>query len=154
MSRPNSTPFAHATQVANIWTGEIAKNLRVSRHSAWSILCAVLHTLRDRLSAEQVAHLGSQLPLMVRGALFDQWRPGHKAKKIHKEAEFLGLIRRRLPPSVKVEPKSAAIAIFAVLAHHPTGGIRKIVRTLPPDIRALAQQPAPPDTDESPFDWE
>ena len=49
----------------------------------------MLHTLRDRLSAEQVAHLGSQLPLTVRGALFDQWRPGHKAEKIHKQAEFL-----------------------------------------------------------------
>lgn len=154
MSRPSHKPLAHATETGAAWIAEIAKMLRVDRQSAWSILGAVLKTLRDRLSVAQIAHLGNQLPLVVRGALYDRWTPARKQKKIHKETEFLALVRGRLPKSIKTDAKDATVAIFTVLSHHPTGEVRKIVRTLPPQIRALVPQEPPPAPADSPFDWE
>lgn len=152
MSRSHSTPIAHNVEIANIWLGEIAKKLRVNRHVAWTILGGVLHTLRDRLSPEQIAHLGNQLPLIVRGMLYDQWRPGRKTKKLHTEAEFLAVLGARLPKSVKLEMRPAARAVFGILRRHPTGAIHKILRTLPPQIRALGTDE--PAADESSLVWE
>lgn len=137
MSRAHSTPIPHNVEIANIWLGEIARKLRVNRHAAWAALCAVLHALRDRLSPEQAAHLGNQLPLIVRGVLYDQWRPGRKAKKLRTEAAFLGVVDDRLPESIPIDPRVATHAVFAILRRHPTGAIHKILRTLPPQIRAL-----------------
>lgn len=152
MSRSHSTPIAHNVELANVWLGEVMKKLRVNRHVAWTVLCGVLHALRDRLSPEQAAHLGNQLPLIVRGVLYDQWRPGRKAKKMHTEAEFLAVVSARLPKSVKIDARTATRAIFAILRRHPTGAIHKILRTLPPGIRALgADEPV---ADESSLAWE
>lgn len=152
MSRSHSTPVPHNVEIANLWLGEIAKKLRVNRHAAWTVLCAVLHALRDRLSPEQTAHLGNQLPLIVRGVLYDQWRPGRKTKKLHTEAEFLGVVDDRLPDSAPIDPRLAARAVFAILRRHPTSAIHKILRTLPPQIRALGSDDAVPD--ESSLAWE
>lgn len=154
MSRSTHKPLAHATEVGAAWIAEIARMLRVERRDAWSILCAVLQTLRDRLTVAQVAHLGNQLPLVVRGALYDRWLPARKQKKIHKKAEFLALVRGRLPRSIKVATRDATVAIFTVLSHHPTGEIRKIVRALSPGIRTLVPQEPLPAPADSPFDWE
>jgi uncharacterized protein (DUF2267 family) len=157
MTRTHTKAFAHSLEVANIWVGEIKRSLKISPAHAWSVLCAVLHTLRDRLTVEQAAHLGNQLPLIVRGAFFDQWRPAHKAKKIRREKEFLDIVRARLPASISLDAKQAVNEVFTVLAHHPAGEIQKIVKTLPPELRALTPAKAPEsrqELQESPFAWE
>lgn len=150
MSRSHSTPIAHNVELANVWLGEIMKKLRVNRHAAWAVLGGVLHTLRDRLSPEQIAHLGNQLPLIVRGMLYDQWRPGRKAKKLHTEAQFLAVLGARLPE--KLDAQRAARTVFAILRRHPTGAIHKILRTLPSEIRALGSDEVA--ADESSLAWE
>lgn len=152
MSRPHPTPIGHNVEIANVWLGEIAKKLRLNRHGAWTVLRAVLHALRNRLSPEQIAHLGNQLPLIVRGVLYDQWRPGRKAKKLHTEAEFLGVVDDQLPDSTPIDPRLATRAVFAILRRHPTSAIHKILRTLPPQIRALGSEEAV--ADESSLAWE
>lgn len=37
------------------------------RHAAYLALRATLHALRDRLTVEEVAELGAQLPMLIRG---------------------------------------------------------------------------------------
>ena len=154
MAHRKKSEFVHAVDVGNGWLAEVKRRLGVDRHTALKILGAVLHTFRDRLEANQIAHLGNQLPLIIRGLLYDQWRPGHPAKKIRKEAEFLAIVSDRMPKKVKIDVRDAVKEVFGVLAGHPTGEILKIVRTLPSEIRALAtpdKLSPPPD---SSFDWE
>lgn len=153
MTRPNSTPIPHNVELANVWLREIARRLGVNRHLAWSILSAVLRTLRDRLSPEQNAHLGNQLPLIIRGALYEQWRPGRKAKKVHNDVEFLNAVADKLPPKSHVPVVDAVKAVFAILRKHPTGAIHKILRTLPPKIRGLGTAEEP-ELQDSLFAWE
>jgi uncharacterized protein (DUF2267 family) len=42
------------------------------------VLGAVLHALRDRPQIGLAVHLGAQLPLLVRGLYYDQWRPSEQ----------------------------------------------------------------------------
>lgn len=45
------------------------------KHVAWHVLCAVLRAIRDRVPPDLAAHFGVQLPLIVRGAYYDQYKP-------------------------------------------------------------------------------
>src|SRR5258706_13987050 len=55
---------------------------------AYLALRAVLHTLRDRLPIAEAAHLGAQLPMLIRGFYYDGWKPASKPLKLHLD-EFL-----------------------------------------------------------------
>ncbi|MBY0509377.1 MAG: DUF2267 domain-containing protein [Rhodospirillaceae bacterium] len=146
--------FDKSLQTANIWLRELMKRLGSDRHTAWSVLGAVLHTLRDRLTNEQVAHLGNQLPLLVRGLFYDQWHPVAVSKKLRKGEEFLARISERLQTKRLVNTEQAARSVFSVLVAHPKGEIQKILKTLPPEIRALASTEPTELSKESPFAWE
>ena len=71
----------HGINSANVWLSEVMDKLDVDRHKAWRVLGAVLHTLRERLTLEQIAHLGDQLPLIIRGLFYDQWNVVTNNKK-------------------------------------------------------------------------
>ena len=61
--------FDKTMQTTNIWLKEICEELGPDRQIAWHVLGAGLRTLRDRLEPDLAAHLGAELPLVVRGAL-------------------------------------------------------------------------------------
>ena len=56
--------FDTTLQKTNAWLKEVMDELGSSdRHQAYLALRAVLHALRDRLTVEEVAQLGAQLPM-------------------------------------------------------------------------------------------
>jgi uncharacterized protein (DUF2267 family) len=75
---------------------EIMEVIGPDKQVAWHTLGAVLRTLRDRLPLGLAAHLGSQLPLIVRGLYYDQWEPEKKPDKTRSVDEFLGKIGEKL----------------------------------------------------------
>jgi hypothetical protein len=59
--------FDETLHKTNIWLKEIAQVLNLDRRGAYQVLRAVLHCLRDRLTINEAAHLGDQVPILVRG---------------------------------------------------------------------------------------
>lgn len=131
--------FDHAVESANIWLNEMMRRLGWDdRHRAYHGMRAVLHALRDRLTVDEAAHLGAQLPMLIRGFYYDGWHPAHKPVKERSKEEFLAHIRKAFEFDPDADPEEVTRAVFAVLANHVTSGeIEDIKHMLPAEVRDL-----------------
>lgn len=73
--------FNSTLQTTHIWLNEIGEETGFDDQLSWHVLAAVLRAVRDRLPIELAAHLGSQLPLLVRGSYYEQFRPSELPKR-------------------------------------------------------------------------
>src|SRR3990172_2959955 len=68
MSTTGLQVFDQTLQLTNIWLKSLMeKQGWTDRHRAYLALRATLHALRDRMNPDEAAHLGAQLPMLVRG---------------------------------------------------------------------------------------
>lgn len=138
MSATGLEIFDKSLQTTHLWLGEIMDELGPERDEAWHALGAVLHALRDWVPVELAAHLGAQLPLVVRGLYYDEWRPTQAPERNRTQSEFIekvgsGLINRR-----PLDRVVAIQAVFHVLTRHVSPGqVEKVRQALPEDVRAL-----------------
>ena len=120
------------------WLADLMGLLAVDdRHMAYQALRATVHALRDRLTVEEVAQLGAQLPMLVRGFYYEGWDPTAKPLKLrHKEA-LLAYIASEFS-NEDVDPEQAARAVFVLLAGRVTKGeIEDVKHILPAELREL-----------------
>jgi uncharacterized protein (DUF2267 family) len=102
----------------------------------WTAVRATLHALRDRLSVGEVAQLGAQLPMLVRGFYYEGWRPNGAVITMRHKDEFLAPIAEHFRSEAEAE--RIARAVFAVLAGRiAKGEIEDIEHVLPKQLRAL-----------------
>jgi uncharacterized protein (DUF2267 family) len=138
MSATGLEVFDKTLQTTNIWLDEIMAKIGPDRHVAWHVLRAVLHSLRDRLPIGLAVHLGAQLPLLVRGLYYDQWRPSEDALKLRSRDEFLERVAADVKVTRPVNVADSTKIVFQVLAHHvEPGQIEKVREALPEAIREL-----------------
>jgi uncharacterized protein (DUF2267 family) len=139
MSETGIAAFDSTIQTTNIWLNELAERLGwMDRHQAYHALRTVLHALRDRLTVEEAASLGAQLPLLVRGFYYEGWHPHGKPIRQRKKEEFLAPIEAAFRNDPAADPEEVARAVFHLLTMHVTAGeIDSIRRSLPEDIRSL-----------------
>jgi len=137
--------FDETLHKTNTWLKEIAQVVGLDRHGAYQVLRAVLHCLRDRLTFNEAAQLGAQLPMLVRGIYYEAWHPAGKPAKIRSRDEFLTGITMRIAMKQSVDAENAARAVFRTLENHVSlGEIRDVIHVLPEEIRTLwppLQQP-------------
>ena len=132
MSATGLDVFDRTLQTTNIWLDEIMQVVGPDRQVAWKVLSVVLHKLRDRLPVEVAAHLGAQLPLLVRGVYYDQYQPAKMPTDCRSVEEFVAEVQEWLSDIRPVDAKDATRAVFATLKRHiPEGEIAKIKDALP-----------------------
>jgi len=124
---------------ANVWIKELSQELGWDdRERAYHALRAVLHALRDRLTVDEAADLGAQLPLLIRGLYYEGWDPSSTPVKERHREMFLHHIAAAFPRDPKVYPEGIAWAVFKVLERHvSTGEIKDVLHVLPKEIRSL-----------------
>src|SRR6185369_7356708 len=108
------------------------------RHKAYLALRTTLQALRDRLTVEEVAQLGAQLPMLIRGFYYEGWDPTNKPLRVRHKEQFLARIAQQFKDDDSVDPEQVARAVFAVLSSRITAGeIEDVQHVLPTEIREL-----------------
>jgi uncharacterized protein (DUF2267 family) len=139
MSATGLDVFDKSIQTTNIWLDEIMEDMGPDRQLAWHLLGAVLRTMRGRLPPDLAAHLGAQLPLVVRGAYYDQYEPSVLPDKNRSLDTFLAKIADELKFNHPANTRDALQVVCSVLAEHVDDGqIAKVWEALPQDIRQVA----------------
>ena len=131
--------FESTLQKTNLWLKEISELLHWDdHHKAYHGLRAVLHVLRDRLPIEEAAHLGAQLPMLVRGFYYDCWRPATTPVKIKTAQEFYDAVRENFAVDHNVNPMRLTQAVMTVLAANISGSeVEKLRGIFPPHLREI-----------------
>ncbi len=139
MSATGLKPFDTTLQLTNAWLNELMEELSwPQRERAYHALRAVLHALRDRLPVGEVAALGAQLPLLVRGIYYAGWHPADKPLKGHRREQLLAEVGAAFREDRDVDPERVARAVFQVLERHvTTGEVEGVKHLLPAELRAL-----------------
>jgi uncharacterized protein (DUF2267 family) len=138
MSATGLEAFDKTLQITHTWLDEIMVELGPDRQVAYHALRAVLHALRDRLPLNLAAHLGAQLPLLVRGIYYDSWHPQPETSRERSREEFLEHVAAGLQNVRPINPEQAVRVVFATIGRHVTEGqVEKIRQALPKDVQAL-----------------
>jgi uncharacterized protein (DUF2267 family) len=123
----------HSVEQANSWLNEVADQLESDDvEEAYRVLRAYLHALRDRLPVEECAQLAAQLPILIRGVYFQDWRPGAKAPSRSLEG-FLDQVAADASLGGETSASYAATAAAEVLRRHVSAGELDDVRAVLPE---------------------
>ena len=130
--------FDTTVQKTHEWLNELGGVLGTgNKRVSYRALRSTLHALRDRLTIEEVAQLGAQLPMLVRGLYYEGWDPTGKPIRVRHKDEFLVPIADALAND-DVDAEDAARAVFQVLANRITfGEMEDVKHILPESVRAL-----------------
>ena len=107
------------------------------RNQSCAALRATLHALRDRLSVQEAAQLGAQLPMLVRGMYYEGWEPSRVPVKMSRQ-EFLDRIQEEFRFDIDGGIDQLAYRVMAALRQHITEGEWADVKSaLPNDLEAV-----------------
>jgi len=139
MSAADPDVFATTLQKTNRWLKELMPLMGgQNKQQAYLALRATLHALRDRLTVEEVAQLGAQLPMLMRGFYYEGWDPAGKPLKERHKEQFLYRIEQQFRSDNGLDAEQVACAVFLLLANRVSAGeIEDVRRVLPAEIRDL-----------------
>jgi uncharacterized protein (DUF2267 family) len=128
-----------SVHTANVWLKELAQELGWDeRERVYHALRSVLHALRNRLTVDEAADLGAQLPLLIRGLYYEAWDPSATPMKERRKEAFLHHIAVDFQNDPEVYPDGIASAVLKLLERHVSSGeIKDVLHVLHREIRAL-----------------
>ncbi|WP_405182745.1 DUF2267 domain-containing protein [Nocardia sp. NBC_01377] len=129
--------FASALRQAQDWITDVAVSNRTDdREFAYRLLRAWLHTVRDRIPVDSTAHMGAQLPSLLRGVLYEGWQPAAVPKR-HGLASFV----TQFATSARIDPLEvpafAGATTTALRRRFSHGQLDHVFEVLPERIRSV-----------------
>ena len=139
MSAVGLKALDHTVQITHVWINDLNRKLGWDNKSrAYHLLKAVLHALRDWLQVNDSAHLAAQLPELLRGVYYEQWRPAATPVKNRSKADFIARVEASFKADPIETPAKAILTVFELLSEKITGGeIEKVRHALPQELRNL-----------------
>lgn len=143
MSSKGLESLDHTVALTHGWINDIDDRLGLnSKPRSYRVLKSVLHALRDWLQLNEAADLGAQLPTLVRGIYYEQWRPSRDPERVRSKAEFLARVDDDFRNDPLPNTVQAVMAVFELLSKKVTPGeIEQVRRALPEDLRTLWAEP-------------
>ena len=138
MSAVGLEALDHTVQVTHVWINDLDERLGwENKPRAYRLLKAVLHALRDWLQINESAHFAAQLPELLRGVYYEQWRPALAPVKKRSKADFLARVEDSFKADPIDNPGQAVLAVFQLLKKITRGEIEKVRHALPEELRDL-----------------
>ena len=135
-----------AIQKTNKQTAILLKQLRSSglfetNNEAFVILRACLKALRDRLPPDEVLHLASQLPALLKGYYFEGWKINREQKPLSggkHPVDFIEDVRAHLHGHDQIDLFAAVpVALKVILDAIDQGEAIQVLHCLPKEIKEL-----------------
>lgn len=140
MSMKGLAVFDDTIHTTNVWLKDLMARLDLeAREDAYRAFRVTLHALRDRLPVNTAAALAAQMPLLLRGAYYEGWRPAAGPSDDRTENEFTSHIAEAFSRTkVEINPGDVARAVFELLDERISAGeIDHVKKCLPQEIRAM-----------------
>lgn len=141
MASTHVAAFETTLQKTHSWLDELARIGGFDDESqAYTAARAVLHALRDRLIVNEAAHLGAQLPMLIRGFYYEGWHPAKTPRDdLHHKEEFVEAVRQNLRHAAdRIDAEHATRSVFGLLQEKVTRGeIEDVKQELPKDLQEL-----------------
>jgi uncharacterized protein (DUF2267 family) len=131
--------FDTTVQKTNSWLKELMRIMEwKDRRQAYQALRATLHALRDWLTIDEVAQLGAELPMLVRGIYYEGWDPGNKPMRGRHKRDFMSAIEAELINQDPTDAEGIARGVFQLLESRISEGeINDIRHILPTELKEL-----------------
>ena len=127
-----------SVQLTHIWIDDLDRKLEWNNKArSYRLLKAVLHALRDSLKVNEVADLGAQLPELLRGAYYEQWKPAATSAGSSVD-DFLARVKKSFVKDPLIDSAGAVMAVFQLLTKKITEGeIEDVRRCLSAEMGAF-----------------
>jgi uncharacterized protein (DUF2267 family) len=105
---------------------------------AYAALRATLHAVCDRRTVEETAHLGAQLPMLIRGLYHEAWDPTGKPVRVRDLESFRAARSRSSMAPIASSPSGPPARSSQCWPGRVSDGeIEDVKDVLPADIRSL-----------------
>jgi uncharacterized protein (DUF2267 family) len=131
--------FETTVHKTNNWLNELGEIMGPQdKRKAYLAMRTTLHALRDRLSVDEIAQLGAQLPMLIRGFYYEGWDPASKPLKERHLEQFFARMQEELKGVEPMDPEWLARSTFTLLSRRiAEGEIEDVKHVLPAEIRTL-----------------
>lgn len=139
MSAQGLEVIDHTVQLTHEWIKELRERLDwSSSRDALRLMRVTLAQIRDHISHEEVAQLGAQMPLLVRGMYYEGWSPARTPSPDRSAETFLAAIEERMDDVQEWRGTKDIQAVFRLLeARISDGELADVKANLPRHIRDL-----------------
>jgi len=139
------TTLENTLEKSYIWLNLLQAKLNIPKRSdAYRLLKVVLHELRDRIPLNEAAHLGAQLPMLIRGLYYEGFRPKPFNRKNKSLQPFLKAVEKKMPRFYPHPPSELLRGVFELLNETISPGeIEDIKSCLSEEVRDFWPTPGP-----------
>ncbi len=128
-----------SVEKAHVWINDMGKELgEKDSQAAYRALRACLHAIRDRLTVDEAAQLAAQMPLLIRGIYYENWRPSATPVRYRDLDAFLARISEEAHLAGETEASYVASAGARVLHRHISEGeMDDVAAVFPEGLKAI-----------------